>query len=929
MATSASPLSFSPSSGFTFSAPVVKTAPSVSNGRTASPKSAAVKHAASESIEEFEGPFKPAKVLKQGSVLDLLKEPGFATPVTRTSPVPKAPQDTPAPPPFSAPPLRDLFKAPVGSWYCDVCMLQNKPTDSTCSACTAPRPNIDSSKTSSTPFTTSSMLNNTTTPSTTTSSSFGSMFAKPAGTWDCDTCLVPNKPEAVKCLACETAKPGTGMKATLTLTTSSSEAKTPLSVVPLLGFGAKFKKPEDAWECDVCLVQNQAPSDKCVACMSAKPGAGAPPQSLPPSSTSTTTLLGFGDKFKKPEGAWDCDVCCVQNRGSDQQCAACQTPKPGAKVEPKAFGSTSLAAQSSSGNSSGGFKFGTGASSDSSSSCGGGGFKFGGSLSESASSGGFKFGVAASSESSTDNGGSGGFKFSSSSEGFKFGSSAATPPAADRGEKADAPSMGAGFKFGIAGGIAFGSASVETKPSEGGFSFGLSKPEEKSTPATSTFGIPASTENHTGAFSGPITGTTATTAAAPTFGKLTAAPTFGKVTEATPPALATPMGGSIFGETTEKDPAKPAAAFTFGKPEETSSLVGSGFLFAPASKEQEVSSASMGFSFGKPEPPKDQLKAPSFAFGELSDKSGTPPANAPKPSFSFGQSTADVVAPKPAFGFMASTASTPSSTPSSAPAPSMFGDPGSSSPAQSTFLFGQSSSGEATPTKTFLFGQSQDGQPGQTASLNASVASTQPFQFGSGTNNISGSFPFVASASSAAPASAAAAPSMFLFSPAASAGFGPGQAPAFGQGASQPGVPAFSSPTLSPFSAPASQPPSFGAKPNSVPVFGQQANSTPSFGSSAPSAPGGGFQFGGASVFGASSNSTGVFAFGGAPGGSPVPSVTPSMAPQTSAPGGAFNFAAPPTFNIGSAKSTNFTAPPAVSHSIAGRKIKTAVRRKK
>lgn len=34
------------------------------------------KPATSKSTEDFEGPFKPAKTLKQGSVLDLLKAPG-------------------------------------------------------------------------------------------------------------------------------------------------------------------------------------------------------------------------------------------------------------------------------------------------------------------------------------------------------------------------------------------------------------------------------------------------------------------------------------------------------------------------------------------------------------------------------------------------------------------------------------------------------------------------------------------------------------------------------------------------------------------------------------------------------------------------------------------------------------------------------------
>lgn len=50
---------------------------------------------------------------------------------------------------------------------------------------------------------------------------------------------------------------------------------------------------------------------------------------------SAAPVLGFGDAFKKPEGSWDCDICLVQNKAADVQCCACQTPKPGAKVEPK------------------------------------------------------------------------------------------------------------------------------------------------------------------------------------------------------------------------------------------------------------------------------------------------------------------------------------------------------------------------------------------------------------------------------------------------------------------------------------------------------------------------------------------------------------------------------------------------------------------
>lgn len=53
------------------------------------------------------------------------------------------------------------------------------------------------------------------------------------------------------------------------------------------------------------------------------------------SLASTESMFGLGDKFKKPEGAWDCDVCLVQNKAADVQCVACQSAKPGANVEPK------------------------------------------------------------------------------------------------------------------------------------------------------------------------------------------------------------------------------------------------------------------------------------------------------------------------------------------------------------------------------------------------------------------------------------------------------------------------------------------------------------------------------------------------------------------------------------------------------------------
>lgn len=44
--------------------------------------------------------------------------------------------------------------------------------------------------------------------------SFSQPTCKPAADWDCDVCLVPNKGEASKCIACESPRPGSQPSAT-------------------------------------------------------------------------------------------------------------------------------------------------------------------------------------------------------------------------------------------------------------------------------------------------------------------------------------------------------------------------------------------------------------------------------------------------------------------------------------------------------------------------------------------------------------------------------------------------------------------------------------------------------------------------------------------------------------------------------------------
>ncbi|XP_028852893.1 nuclear pore complex protein Nup153 isoform X2 [Denticeps clupeoides] len=879
-ATAASPPTFSPSSGFTFSAPVMKTCVTMSNGSGL--QDVTVKVASCNSEEESEGPFKPAKFLKQGSVLDLLKDPGFSStsPEISTAPNPPAPLPT------------DKFKPAAGSWSCSTCLLQNTLTDTKCVTCQTPKPDDKPVSGQTAPL-----------------SGLAALFAPPAGSWECDTCLVQNKPGAVRCVACDTAKPGTAVKHGLMLPNFSDSPKTttsPSSSTPtpgLSGFGDQFKKPEGSWECNTCLVQNKEQDSACVACQSTKPGVTAAPTSV---SSSAMPLLGFGDQFRKPDGSWECDTCLVQNKYEDPACVACQTPKPGASIEKKnsGFGVSSC--------SSGGFKFGSTASSSDSAA---GAIKFGGSFSDSSStlSGGFKFGGTSDSVGSVTTGfkfggssvdlpNSGGFKFGSASTavasssestnvsgGFKFGSSASSTTAPrEESLTTDTPSQNGGLKFDVAGGFSFGTSTAEpsgdTNPQSTasetpkGFSFGQSKLECK----------PPST----------------------TFSFSTTAPKVDK--EEHPPetqsAASTPSL-SMFGKAAGVEPTKaPTTMFLFGKPEEEASPPQTGLIFAPV-KEQEnpaASTVTTGFDF-KQETQKDSAKA-SFTFSKPAEKCEPEP---PKPTFSFGQSGTDTTT-KPAFGFVA-----PVST-SSPPAPSLFGGPTTSTPAPastSTYVFGQSSSSDAPPAKTFTFGQQQhDCTPG----------ATQNFLFAPANNAAATSFSFGSASSSTAASSApqSAAPAPFLFNAASSiSGFGSSQTPVFGQGSAQSTTPAFGSAAPS-FSASSSQPSAFGTKPSTAPVFGQAANAAPAFGSASASTGQGGFQFSGASAFGASGSSTGVFTFGGGP------AAAASAGTQSCAPGGAFGFSQAPAFNIGSAKNS-FIAAPAGQNTISGRKIKTAFRRRK
>ncbi|XP_048582329.1 nuclear pore complex protein Nup153 isoform X2 [Nematostella vectensis] len=141
---------------------------------------------------------------------------------------------------------------PAGSWTCDTCLISNKEADSRCAACQSPKP------TSSGATATAKMNINV-------DDNLRKKFAPPEGSWECDTCMVNNKGSDTKCVACETAKPGANSTASKTPAFGASS-----STFPVL---EKFAPPPGSWTCDTCMIVNKAEHLKCLACETPKPGA--------------------------------------------------------------------------------------------------------------------------------------------------------------------------------------------------------------------------------------------------------------------------------------------------------------------------------------------------------------------------------------------------------------------------------------------------------------------------------------------------------------------------------------------------------------------------------------------------------------------------------------------------------------------------------
>ncbi|KAG5328389.1 NU153 protein, partial [Acromyrmex heyeri] len=222
------------------------------------------------------------------------------------------------------------FKLSTNQWECTTCCVRNKQSDITCVACTTPKPGSSSAM-----------------QQTIKSQRFDLMdkFKPAEGSWECSGCLLRNATNVITCPCCNTSKPTsvkTKPKTTDNVIESSAQKLNTSTEVTAKEISNseimnKFKPSKDSWECSGCLVRNNSSVATCPCCSTPKPNSIGKP-----SKVEQTSSNGFGDKFKKPEGAWTCDSCLLQNDAKHMECIACQASKPGTVKSNESSSSSTL-----------------------------------------------------------------------------------------------------------------------------------------------------------------------------------------------------------------------------------------------------------------------------------------------------------------------------------------------------------------------------------------------------------------------------------------------------------------------------------------------------------------------------------------------------------------------------------------------------------
>lgn len=252
-------------------------------------------------------------------------------------------------------------------WECSECLFKNNDSETHCFTCKAIKSNLKDKKISEI-----STSNNANELKTTVKDHFGLQFKLSSNQWECTSCFLRNKQNDTKCIACNALKPdikqeikfvknkerfeecpkckskdfekttcscntfkSNELKITPQKNTNSATDTTDISAnednrtntsTNTFSNIDKLKSSKDTWECPSCMVRNLISIDSCPCCNTAKPSVGITTKNI-----VSTFPNGFGDKFKKPDGAWNCNTCMIQNEAKITICVACGDSKPGSK----------------------------------------------------------------------------------------------------------------------------------------------------------------------------------------------------------------------------------------------------------------------------------------------------------------------------------------------------------------------------------------------------------------------------------------------------------------------------------------------------------------------------------------------------------------------------------------------------------------------
>ncbi|XP_065149167.1 E3 SUMO-protein ligase RanBP2 isoform X1 [Paramisgurnus dabryanus] len=241
--------------------------------------------------------------------------------------------------------IKTRFSKKEGEWDCSVCCVRNAPTSASCVSCNSAGPSIPKDKPQkdmdiktrfskkegewdcsvccvrNAPTSASCVSCNSAGPSIPKDKPQKDMdiktrFSKKEGEWDCSVCCVRNAPTSASCVSCSSAGPSM-LKDEPQEVVKDSAPVAPSDKVSTqsfsgdVGFGSKFAKKDGQWDCEACLVRNDVTATKCISC-----------------NTPCAAAM-----FAKKDGPWDCDACLVRNEGTSSHCVSCQTAKPGIKIK--------------------------------------------------------------------------------------------------------------------------------------------------------------------------------------------------------------------------------------------------------------------------------------------------------------------------------------------------------------------------------------------------------------------------------------------------------------------------------------------------------------------------------------------------------------------------------------------------------------------